>query len=139
MGLEPTRIRFYRTKSLTKLGLLYTPNYGASSGSRTRAVCMASRSTSRYTIPAYSRSWPWFRPNGSHSARTNPNQVRSWSRQQESNLQPTDYKSVALPIAPCRQMDPVTGLEPVPPAWKAGMLATDTTPSYLSDFSLNLV
>ena len=27
-------------------------------------------------------------------------------------------------------MDPVTGLEPVPPAWKAGMLATDTTPSY---------
>ena len=27
-------------------------------------------------------------------------------------------------------LDPVTGLEPVPPAWKAGMLATDTTPSY---------
>ena len=26
-----------------------------------------------------------------------------WSRQQESNLQPTDYKSVALPIAPRRQ------------------------------------
>ena len=38
---------------LTKLGLLYTPNYGASSGNRTRAVCMASRSTNRYTIPAY--------------------------------------------------------------------------------------
>ena len=29
-------------------------------------------------------------------------------RQQESNLQPTDYKSVALPIAPCRQMDHVS-------------------------------
>ena len=28
-------------------------------------------------------------------------------------------------------MDPVTGLEPVPPAWKAGMLATDTTPRFI--------
>ena len=27
-----------------------------------------------------------------------------WSRQQESNLQPTDYKSVALPIAPYRHI-----------------------------------
>ena len=26
MGFEPIRIRFYRTKSLTKLGLLYAPN-----------------------------------------------------------------------------------------------------------------
>ena len=34
MGLEPTRIRFYRTKSLTKLGLLYTPNFKRLSGLR---------------------------------------------------------------------------------------------------------
>ena len=36
MGLEPTRIRFCRTKSLTKLGLLYAPNFnGADSPIRT--------------------------------------------------------------------------------------------------------
>ena len=29
--------------------------------------------------------------------------LHMWSRQQELNLQPTDYKSVALPIAPRRQ------------------------------------
>ena len=38
---------------LTKLGLLYTPNYGASNGIRTRIFCMASRNTNHYTIPAY--------------------------------------------------------------------------------------
>ena len=27
-----------------------------------------------------------------------------WSRRQESNLQPTDYKSVALPVAPRRHI-----------------------------------
>ena len=39
-------------------------------------------------------------------------------------------RAYSLPGWTPETMDPVTGLEPVPPAWKAGMLATDTTPSY---------
>ena len=65
-------------------------------------------------------------------------QQEYWSRQQESNLQPTDYKSVALPVAPYRQMERVTGIEPVYSAWKADALA-DVLHPHLSDFSLNLV
>ena len=38
-----------------------------------------------------------------------------WCRQRESNPQPTDYKSVALPITLCRQMVGDVGLEPTTP------------------------
>ena len=38
---------------LTKLDLLYTPNYGASNGIRTRIVSMANWKTNHCPIPAY--------------------------------------------------------------------------------------
>ena len=45
--------------------------------------------------------------------RSRPSELHSYKcRQQESNLQPTDYKSVALPIAPRRHMVGRVGLEP---------------------------
>ena len=41
---------------------------------------------------------------------------KKWCRKQESNPQPTDYKSVALPVAPFRQnMVGDIGLEPMTP------------------------
>ena len=40
---------------------------------------------------------------------------KKWCRQRESNSQPTDYKSVALPITLCRQMVGDVGLEPTTP------------------------
>lgn len=39
----------------------------------------------------------------------------SWCRLQESNPQPTDYKSVALPVVLSRHMVGMTGFEPVLP------------------------
>jgi hypothetical protein len=42
--------------------------------------------------------------------------LQKWCRQRESNSQPTDYKSVALPITLCRQkMVGGIGLEPMTP------------------------
>src|SRR5690554_1330472 len=35
-----------------------------------------------------------------------------WSRRSDSNRQPADYKSAALPIEPRRQMAELTGVEP---------------------------
>ena len=47
----------------------------------------------------------------------NPPQ-KKWCQLQESNPQPTDYKSVALPVAPSwHKMVGDTGLEPVTPCW----------------------
>ena len=43
---------------------------------------------------------------------------KKWCRQRESNPQPTDYKSVALPVTLCRQkikMVGAIGLEPMTP------------------------
>ena len=42
--------------------------------------------------------------------------LQKWCRQRESNPQPTDYKSVALPVTLCRQkMVGDIGLEPMTP------------------------
>ena len=45
-----------------------------------------------------------------------------WSHRQELNLQPTDYKSVALPIELQWHLERITGFEPVITAWKAVVL-----------------
>lgn len=90
---------------------------GANEGNRTLVSALARPHNNLYTTSA------WYLRRQSGSSALQCDHAGEWSRQQESNLQPTDYKSVALPIAPRRHMECVTGFEPVPSAWKAEMLA----------------
>ena len=65
-----------------------------------------------------------------------------WSWWQESNLQPTDYKSVALPIAPHQQMlikmVCLEGLEPSTTCLKGRCATNCATGTYYKYFSFHL-
>ena len=51
-----------------------------------------------------------------------------WSGRQDSNLRPLDPKSRALAkLSYVRILEPVTGIEPAYPAWKAGVLPLNYT------------
>ena len=50
-----------------------------------------------------------------------------WRPRLESNPQPADYKSAALPVVLLGHLDPVTGIGPVSSAWKADILPLNYT------------